>query len=76
MKIVPDSIQKPRRTAAESKQETTTRVVREILDGEAAKREAKTARLRELRLANEKKQAAMPAVATARKPSANRKAAR
>lgn len=43
---------------AESKADSTNRAAREIISGEAAKREAKTARLREARMALE---AAQPA---------------
>jgi len=48
---------KPKRTSPDSKAETTTRVARQMLDAEANRREAKTARLRAARLAMEAKAA-------------------
>lgn len=48
---------KPKRTSPDSKAETTTRIAREMLDAEATRREAKTARLRAARLAMEAKAA-------------------
>ena len=62
----------PKRTASETKHDITNRVVREILDAEAAKREIKTARLRALRLEQEQAQAAQPAPAA--KPAGKRRA--
>jgi hypothetical protein len=44
---------KPKPTAIETKQDATTRAARQIIDGEAAKREQKTERLRLARLAME-----------------------
>lgn len=44
---------KPARTATESKADATTNAARAILDDEVVRREAKTARLREARLAME-----------------------
>ncbi|WP_146149000.1 hypothetical protein [Pseudaminobacter soli (ex Li et al. 2025)] len=44
---------RPKRHSPQDKTENTTRVAREILDAETAKREAKTERLRLARLAKE-----------------------
>ena len=54
--------QRPPRTSAEARAEETTRVAREMMDGETEKRHAKTALLRQARLdkeAAEKAQAAL-----------------
>lgn len=53
MKTVPDGVFKPKLTSSEAKGDMTTRVARSIVDGEAARRDAKTARLRAVRLAQE-----------------------
>lgn len=53
-----DGIFKPLRSKAETKATTTDNASRQIIDAEAAKREAKTAKLREARLAMEAVQAA------------------
>ncbi len=57
----------------EAKADATTRAAREILDGEIARREAKTERLRLARLAKEAEIAAMPAPA---KPAPRKKTAK
>lgn len=44
---------RPKPSKQEAKSEVTTRVAREIVDGEAAKREAKTERLKAARIAKE-----------------------
>lgn len=48
-----DGLFKPNLTKTESKAETVSRVARSMIDQEIAKRDAKTARLREARLAME-----------------------
>lgn len=68
MKTVPDGIFKPKPNSSELKSDLTTRVARQILDGEKAEREAKTERLRQARLARETAAAA----ATPAKPKAAR----
>lgn len=44
---------KPRRTSQESKAENTTRIAREMIDAEVARRDAKTAKLRAARMERE-----------------------
>lgn len=61
-----------RRSAQESKAENTTRIAREMIDAEVNSREAKTAKLREARLAREAEEAAQ---AVSKKSSAKKKAA-
>lgn len=51
--ITEGTLFKPARTATESKADATTNAARAILEDEVARREAKTARLREARLAME-----------------------
>lgn len=53
-----DGLFKPNLTKTESKAETVSRVARSMIDQEIAKRDAKTARLREARMARD---AAVPA---------------
>jgi hypothetical protein len=60
MKDIPAGVFKPKPTSGEAKSDTTTKVARQILDGERAAREAKTERLRLARLA---KEAAEPVIA-------------
>lgn len=63
----------------ETRADITSRVAREIMDQEAAARDAKTARLRAARLAREAAEADAPAAPAVRKPakaSVRRKAAR
>jgi hypothetical protein len=55
---IADAIFRPTVSTREAKTDLTTRVAREIMDGEVAAREAKTERLRAARLAME---AAAPA---------------
>jgi hypothetical protein len=50
---MPQGAFKLKPTAIETKQDATTRAVRQIIDGEAAVREQKTERLRLARLARE-----------------------
>lgn len=52
-----------RRETAESKAETTRRIAREINEAEASARDAKTARLKAARLANQAQEGAAIAVA-------------
>jgi hypothetical protein len=52
-KAISGGVFKPKPTTTEAKSDTTTRVARSIIEGEAAVREAKTARLRRARLAKE-----------------------
>jgi hypothetical protein len=58
--ITERNIFKSRPSKAESKAEVTNHTARAIIGAEAARREAKTARLREARLENEATQAAEP----------------
>lgn len=51
-----ESLFRPARSKSESKHEITDSAARSIIDSEAARREAKTARLREARLAMEAQQ--------------------
>lgn len=48
-----DGLFKPNLTKTESKAETVSRVARNMIDQEIAKRDAKTARLREARMARD-----------------------
>lgn len=48
-----EALFRPIRSKAESKHDTTDNAARSIIDAETARREAKTARLREARLAQE-----------------------
>lgn len=48
-----NSVFQPKSSKQEAKADTTTRIAREILDAEAAKREAKTEKLRQARLLRE-----------------------
>lgn len=50
---IPQGILKSGPTAVETKQDTTTKAARRIIDGEAAARKQKTERLRLARLARE-----------------------
>lgn len=52
-KSVPNDLFKPKPTRMESKDDTTTKVAKAIINGEAAERVAKTERLRQARLAQE-----------------------
>lgn len=64
---------KPKPSKAESKAEMTSNTARAIIDDEAAGRAAKTARLREARLENE---ARLAAIAPPAKPAAKKKTAK
>ena len=57
-----NAVFQPKSSKQEAKADTTTRIAREIIDGEASAREAKTERLRAARLAKEV--AAQPAPET------------
>ena len=59
-----NAVFQPKHSKQEAKADVTTRVAREIIDGEASAREAKTERLRAARLAQE---ATAKPVAVARK---------
>lgn len=59
---------KPRRESAESKAETTRRIAREISQAEADVRDAKTARLKAARLAQQAAETAPVAKATRSRP--------
>ncbi|GAB2185867.1 hypothetical protein [Roseibium sp. LAB1] len=63
-----------RRETAESKAETTRRIAREINEAEASARDAKTARLKAARLANQDQKAAIATSKAA--PAKTRKRAR
>lgn len=56
-----DGIFKPNLTKTESKAETVSRIARSMIDQEVAKRDAKTARLREARIARDAALPALPA---------------
>lgn len=58
---------KPRPSKAETKADITDRAARTIVDDEAARREAKTAKLRQARLENEAKLATMETPAKPRR---------
>lgn len=62
------------KAAARAKGEETTRVAREIIDRETAARDAKTERLKALRLAKEREDAESAAVAPAPKKPRKRAA--
>jgi len=53
MKTIPEGVFKPAASRPEEKGDATTRAARDIMDGEAAARDAKTERLRTARLAKE-----------------------
>ncbi len=57
---VPPGTFKPKPTAIETRQDATTKVVREIIENEAAARNRKTERLRLARLAREATEAGEP----------------
>lgn len=59
--MVPQGTFKPKPTAIETKQDATTKIVRAMLDDEAAARDRKTERLRLARLAREAAEASKPA---------------
>lgn len=63
---------KPKASKAESKADITNHAARAIIDDEAAKRAAKSARLRAARLENEAK---LAEIAPPAKPAAKKKAA-
>lgn len=74
-----NAVFQPKASKQEAKADTTTRVAREILDVEVAKREAKTERLRLARLERELAEAVKPAKPAAPKPgkaAASKKAKR
>ncbi|MER2536478.1 MAG: hypothetical protein ABTQ31_15095 [Rhizobiaceae bacterium] len=60
MKAAPEGLFKPKPTSSQAKGEMTTRVARSIIEGEVSQRDAKTARLRAMRLAREAEIAAAP----------------
>lgn len=62
----------PVRSKAESKADVTNNTARGLIDAEAQRREAKTARLRQARLAQEEKQAAEDAAAPPAPPKTAR----
>jgi len=64
-----NAVFQPRASRQEAKADTTTRIAREIMDAELAKREAKTERLRLARLAQE---ATEPVKAPSRKAKKSR----
>lgn len=74
-----NAIFQPKASKQEAKADTTTRVAREIMDVEVAKREAKTERLRLARLEREYAEAekpSKPAAAKPRKPAVAKKTKR
>lgn len=68
------SLFKPKPSKGESKAEITDHAARAIIDDEAARREAKTAKLRQARMEYEKQLAAtpIPTKTTTRKPTKQR----
>jgi hypothetical protein len=67
---------KPKASKAETKADITNEAARAIIDDEASRREAKTAKLRQMRLDQEAAAAAIPApVKPARKTPAKRRVA-
>lgn len=70
--ITQHNLFKPARSKAESKAQTTDNAARAIIGDEAARREAKTAKLRQARLESEAKAAAEPAPAKAKAKRAAR----
>ena len=70
---VGEGVFEPRRSAQETKADTTSRIARQMIDDEAARREAKTAKLREARLAREEEEEALEAAGNdAKKPAGKR----
>lgn len=65
---------RPLRSRTETKAATTDNAARAIIDAEAARRETKTAKLRQARLESEARAAAEPAPVTAPKPKKTAKA--
>lgn len=61
-----NAIFRPKPSKQEAKADATTQLVRQIMDGETAAREAKTERLRQARLAKQKLEPAAPAKPRAR----------
>ncbi|MBG6199908.1 hypothetical protein IWQ48_001026 [Labrenzia sp. EL_13] len=62
-----DDAMRPKRESAESKAETTKRVSQELTRAATERREAKTAKLRAARLAQEENQQEQPIVKSRRK---------
>lgn len=58
--ITKDNLFRPMRSKSETKAEITDSTARAIIGAEAERREAKTAKLREARLASEERDAASP----------------
>ncbi len=58
-----DNLFRPTRTRAESKAEVTDRTARAIIDAEVQRREAKTEKLRQARIASEERDPPEPAPA-------------
>lgn len=69
--ITKDTLFTPKASKAETKADITNHAVRTIIRDEAARREAKTAKLRQARLENEAKQAAVPAPVKLRQTKAS-----
>ncbi len=65
--VTQQNLFRPARSKAESKADTTNNAARAILDDEAARREAKTAKLRQARLESEARAAAAAPAPKARK---------
>ncbi|MCR5858904.1 hypothetical protein [Mesorhizobium sp. J428] len=65
--VTQQNLFRPARSKAESKADTTNNAARAILDDEAARREAKTAKLRQARLESEARSAAAAPTPKARK---------
>ena len=74
--IAEHSLFKPKASKAETKADITNHAARAIIGDEAARREAKTARLRQMRLENEAKLAAVAAPAKPRRSKAAKQHAR
>ena len=74
--IAEHSLFKPKPSKAESKADVTNHAARTIVEADAARREAKTARLRQARLENEAKLAAESPPAKPQKSKAAKQQAR
>ncbi|HEU4986521.1 MAG TPA: hypothetical protein VFT89_05585, partial [Rhizobiaceae bacterium] len=69
MQLTKDTLFAPKPSKAETKNDVTTQVARAIIDAETAARQAKSQRLRELRLKKEAEEVGKP---PAKKPASRR----
>lgn len=70
--VTKDNLFRPKSSKAETKADTTDRAARTVIEAEAAKQAAKTARLRKLRLAQEAETPETETPAAAPKPTKRR----